>query len=123
MINNRQRSPIRNTNIMIAIAAFTVALCLHALRTVAWNIPDALLYNVPDGLWAFSLATGIFSVWGRLSVFAVIWVITLWLLASTLELLQRCDWMPGTFDRYDLMAYSLGITASLFLQLINIRHI
>lgn len=121
MMNNQQRSRVRHTNIIIAITAFAAALCLYTLRSVKWNIPEVLLYNLPDGLWAFSLATGIFSVWGRLSVFAVIWVIILWLLSSTLELLQRFDWMPGTFDRYDLLAYSLGIAASLFLQLFNIK--
>lgn len=74
--------------------------------------PDIVIYNLPDGLYAFSLFQTFYMIWKQK---ALTWCLTLWLLLVVSEVLQSNHWLTGTYDVADLWAYTLaGIAAWLF---------
>ena len=74
------------------------------------------LYNVPDGLWAFSFESFLFlsfindQLWLRATML-MFGLIVMFLL----ECLQK-NILPGTFDTADLFAILLGVTSSIILS-------
>jgi len=76
-----------------------------------------LLFNAPDGLWAFSFESFLFlsfikdKIWLRVVVL-VLGIITMFLL----EYLQK-TLLPGTFDCADLVAILLGVTFSILFNI------
>lgn len=82
---------------------------LMSLRTVVpQNIPDWIIYALPDGLWACSYTILIGTIWdfNVEKCLAIMAIIPLMGILS--ELLQCCNVLPGVFDWHDLVAYSLG---------------
>ena len=77
--------------------------------------PPAVLYILPDLLWAFVL----------ISLMGIIWFdehscIGRWLMASIpfamlYELAQWIQWAPGTFDPYDLLGSALAALCSVII--------
>ena len=79
------------------------------LMSVGSALPDFCIYNLPDGLWAFSLTSCIFLIWrGRSFFFEKIWTAVTVLFICSLELFQKIDLLPGTFDVLDLGTMLFG---------------
>jgi len=78
------------------------------------NVPDWILYNLPDGLWFFSLLETVWFIWkGVFSRSFLIWIFLCCCLAATSEYLQLINFIPGTYDWLDLLTYFLA--TSIFL--------
>ncbi len=74
------------------------------------NRPNWLLYNLPDGLWFYALLSAIAFIWKPdNSIFLLIWLFGASAMAFLSEFLQLFYCIPGTFDYYDLLAYSIAL--------------
>ena len=76
-----------------------------------WSMhPNWLLYNLPDGLWFYALLSAIAYIWkDNRSIYFIMWLIFASTLAFLSEFLQLFHFIAGTFDYYDLLAYSIAI--------------
>lgn len=80
-------------------------------------IPDFILYNLPDFCWVFSYTLIMIEIWRRESNFeGLIWVSLGFILAAAGEIGQFLNFVPGTFDKLDLLAFVLGLTIPIFLH-------
>lgn len=74
--------------------------------------PKWVLYNLPDGLWFYSLISAITFIWqGNLSKYFLGWFFFVVIAAYLSEFFQALHLIPGTFDWNDILAYSLAILA------------
>ena len=85
-----------------------------------FRLPDYYIYNLPDGLWAYSLVSIILIIHFRendllLKAFLALSIIV----AIGSELAQLTPRVHGTFDPIDLIFIGLGIS----LAIINHRNI
>lgn len=71
------------------------------------KIPKWFMYNLPDGLWLYSLLCLMTLIWqnDQLSRYIIIWTFLVVILSFVLEILQGLHRIPGTFDWGDLTAY------------------
>lgn len=75
------------------------------------SAPDWLLYNLPDGLWLYSLLSVMIIIWR--DVFTkhfLFWIILASLISLVSEIFQAIGIIPGTFDWWDILAYLIAIT-------------
>jgi len=87
------------------------------------KVPDWVKFNVPDGLWLYSLTTLIIFIWRKkISIHSLPWILLCPFLAFGSEIGQGLKIIPGTFDVMDLLAYSLATVAA-SLHLINRKYI
>jgi len=80
-------------------------------------IPDWIKYNLPDGLWIFSLTFSVlwlvdFDTRMRKSFVMVMSVLFFGLL---FEFLQSSDIISGTFDWWDIIAYFIGFLSPILI--------
>src|SRR5438132_1412269 len=66
-------------------------------------IPPWVNYHLSDGLWAYSLQSGILIVWSR--KVNIPWTVISLLLALALEILQFFKIAAGTGDAIDILVY------------------
>lgn len=90
-----------------------------ALRnyTLAYRelIPSFILYNFPDFCWVFSYTLIMIEIWNEEShCEGQIWVSFAFILAAGGEIGQFLNFVPGTFDKFDLLAFILGLTIPIF---------
>lgn len=79
----------------------------------SWN---GLIYNVPDGLWAFSLMSMMLIIWrGENSKVAYFWIVLTIIFGMGCEFLQSTDLLKGTFDWWDIVAIAVGMLLSLII--------
>lgn len=72
------------------------------------NIPEWLIFSLPNGLWAFAYTLIVTAIWsGSKSGLRYFWVATIPALILGYELIQLIDIFPGTFCLHDL-AFSLA---------------
>lgn len=77
----------------------------------AENIPEWILFSLPDGLWIFSYVCLILLIWkNSVSLKNIFWLLIIPILAIGSELGQLFGLIIGTFDLTDLLLYILGIT-------------
>jgi len=70
------------------------------------NLPEWLLYNLPDGLWLYSLLFCISHIWlYDNSVYHFSWLLLTVTLCFTLEFFQQWEIIQGTFDWNDIISY------------------
>ena len=84
-------------------------------QTFRLESPDSLtviLGSLPDGLWVFSYSIWLRLIWNRITV----WMLIPIALAVASEIGQLLTIVPGTFDVYDLFAYSLAFLCSLLIR-------
>lgn len=76
------------------------------------------VYNLPDGLWAYSLASFITILHHKSSKNTLkSWLISCFLISAGYELLQKIDLISGTGDALDVVFYLFfGIIAYLKLR-------
>ena len=87
---------------------------------VSLNIPNWIIYALPDGLWCCSYIIFVGTIWNfdlyRCWTIAII-IPTIGIIS---ELLQRVHILSGYFDWYDLSAYFLGgIVGLSYVYIIN----
>jgi len=76
------------------------------------EIPNWILFSLPDGLWVFSYVSLLLLVWqNSLSENSLFWILIIPFLALGSEGGQLIGVIPGTFDGYDLLFYSIGMIA------------
>lgn len=74
------------------------------------ELPNWIVFNLPDGLWLLAYLLVVDVVWGfRLSCQSVLWLSVLPVVAIGSEVLQHFNIVIGTFDPLDLISYSLSV--------------
>lgn len=77
--------------------------------TLGTNLPDWILYSLPDGLWVYAFTSAILIIWdGKPSKWLFLPVIS----GPIVELFQLLNLFPGTFDLIDLGLMLLAILLS-----------
>ncbi|RJR26729.1 MAG: hypothetical protein C4582_01265 [Desulfobacteraceae bacterium] len=72
-------------------------------------LPDWFLFSLPDGLWAFSYALLISSLWwGSKSWLSFFWLASIPLVGIGYEISQYVGIIPGTFCLSDLVFSACG---------------
>ncbi len=85
----------------------TIRAFLYPLHT---QVPEWILYSLPNGLWAFSYALIIWHMWRtNTSIIKYFWLATIPLVGIGYELLQYTGILPGTFCYQDLTMSVAGI--------------
>jgi len=80
-------------------------------------LPGWLIYNLPQGLWAFAYTLIITGIWGRhRSAVALFWLATIPLLTLGFEGLQYAGLIRGTFCLNDMLFSVGGIIVVIFLE-------
>lgn len=81
----------------------------------AAKLPGLLEYNLPDGLWLYALMCAITLIWnGHISTYFLCWMLLVIVLTYFTEIFQGLHFIPGTFDWYDLLSYSIAIMVYAF---------
>lgn len=85
---------------------------VNSIRPVSWNVPEWVVYSLPDGLWLFSYCLFIGCVWD-FNLRKCLFVLTILpVYAVSNEIMQFFHLVSGTFDWMDLfaflMAFALG---------------
>ena len=76
--------------------------------TAGVNLPEVIIFALPGGLWALSYILIIDSIIGKHSRSTrLFWASVIPLLGIGSELLQAFGILPGTFDLWDLVCYTL----------------
>lgn len=66
-----------------------------------------ILYNVPDGLWLYSLLVAFKLIWKeQLFINGRYWVYSMFIAAISSEFAQKLKIIPGTFDIIDIEIYT-----------------
>jgi len=77
---------------------FRVNISLHN------QIPDWILYNLPDGIWLYSLTSLMIIIWEReSSISKYFWFLIIPILGLSAEFGQSINIVPGTYDKNDLI--------------------
>jgi len=75
------------------------------------QVPEWILYSLPDGLWIFSYICLMLLIWhNNISSKNAFWVLAIPTLAICSEIGQSLNFVPGTFDFFDLLSYIFGMT-------------
>ena len=70
---------------------------------------DWIKFNLPDGLWFYSLLSSIMLIWQENSYRHFIpWLLLAIIMGISLEISQAYNFTSGTFDWNDLIAYSIA---------------
>lgn len=81
-----------------------------SLPILQTDMPEWLLYNLPDGLWLYSFLSCVLFIWRKnLSIGFVLWSSVAIISAILTEYLQRIKLIAGTYDLFDLIAYIIAI--------------
>jgi hypothetical protein len=88
--------------------------CTIYLSTQAWQTRSFITNQLPDGLWAYALLSGILIVWNR--QINVYWVIIVFSVFVVFELLQYSHVINGTGDSRDIFTYFIFAAMALLLN-------
>jgi hypothetical protein len=96
----------------------SVATFRHALASYPHQIPDAIMYSLPDALWVYAFTSVLVLIWmeNLQSKWARSWIALPTLLGVGGEIGQKFGFIPGTFDWNDCAAYLLAGLLGLFLS-------
>lgn len=73
-----------------------------------WNLPDVVLYCLPDGLYCAAYLLIMDAIWKedwRILKYLILFIVPAITISS--ELLQYSGFVPGVFDINDLLCYSI----------------
>ena len=94
---------------------------------IPYNLPNIKIvefikYNLPDGLWLYSLTSCMISLWGNeLNRQSIIWICSIPILGFLTEILQANYLFQGTYDTNDVIAY--GVASFLSFQQCKVKYI
>ena len=78
------------------------------------SLPGGLVHVLPDALWMFALCIAILLIWDfKLNRTTISWILAACSIGFLLEFFQWSQFMPGTFDWFDVLAISIAATLSL----------
>ena len=81
---------------------------------------DFVIYNLPAGLWTISYIILMQLIMANARGGSrILWIYSLPLCLTLVEILQLCKFVPGTFDILDIVVYIIPIIFSI---LIDIRY-
>ena len=87
------------------------------------KVPNWIKYNLPDGLWFYALLSTIGLIWKEdSSIYFVLWLLFSIVLTYLSEVLQAFHIIPGTFDWYDLLAYTIALFIFYFINFKQINE-
>ena len=76
------------------------------------EVPEWILYSLPDGMWAFAYSLLITSIWsGHSSKANFFWILSIPCLTIGFEVFQLFGLLPGTFCLTDMCFLIIGISA------------
>lgn len=90
----------------------------------AEELPEWMLFSLPDGLWLFSYVCLLLAIWqNTVSAMNAIWMLLIPMLAIASEIGQLFGLVDGTFDVIDLLFYLLGMALPfiLFTKTTNLK--
>ncbi len=88
---------------------------------LAPNLPNWLLYSLPDGLWVFSYISLMLLIWkNKINQENIVYIFSLPLIAILSEIGQLFKIVPGTFDTIDILFYILGTFSPFIFYTINL---
>ena len=88
----------------------------HYTLPFAENIPNWILYSLPDGIWLFSYVSFVLIIWdNQISKQSFLWIFVVPILAICSEIGQLLNFVPGTFDLYDIYSYFFFFISALFI--------
>ncbi len=82
---------------------------------------DFLKFYFPDFLWAFSLCSGLHSIFIPNTKVSKICSATVFLFGTLYEFLQLINIIGGTFDFFDILAYLLGSVVITLINLVGVK--
>lgn len=75
-------------------------------------------YNLIDGLWLYSFCCLMLLIWDKeISKNSLFWLLPIFLICLSHELLQKSHMVRGTFDYIDFITYIIAFLASILLNL------
>ncbi len=81
------------------------------------HVPEYLIYNLPDFLYALALFNALGIIWrNQLCPQGCLWLTTAFFTLICTELLQKWHCIPGTFDLWDIAAYILAAGAAALIR-------
>ncbi|HRB97506.1 MAG TPA: hypothetical protein PKY67_07330 [Nitrosomonas sp.] len=75
---------------------------------------DWIKYNLPDGLWVYSLTSLMIIIWKSYTLKSLIWICSGLLIAIISEFCQYIGVFPGTYDSIDIIFYLLAFGLAVF---------
>lgn len=88
------------------------------------ELPEWILFSLPDGLWIFSYVCLMLAIWqNSVSLKNALWILIIPILAIGSEIGQLFGLIVGTFDLTDLLFYIFGMTLPfiIFTKTINLK--
>ena len=82
--------------------------------------PDFVKYSLPDGLWSIAYFLIMVSIWGKISKENIIWFCLMPIIALISEFMQLTSMMPGQFDLWDVVCYSLPLIILITIKTVKI---
>jgi hypothetical protein len=78
------------------------------------QLPDWLIYNLPDGLWSFALTTAMLQHWdNKIDKQSTFWIALVPVIGISLESFQKFNILLGTFDLMDIALILIGYAFSI----------
>lgn len=78
------------------------------------NLPNIIVYNLPDGLWIYSFTSAILFVWNyQLNRWSIPFCLLPLFIGIGSEIGQFINLIPGTFDILDIIFYLFGFLLSI----------
>ncbi|EID73846.1 hypothetical protein [Imtechella halotolerans] len=90
----------------------------------AVELPDWILFSLPDGLWIFSYVSLMLAIWqNSVSPKNTLWILLIPILVIGSEIGQLFGFVIGTFDFADLLLYIFGMILPFifFTKTINLK--
>lgn len=117
--------------IIVGVAIYILFGSLHtnAISTFSWvaiysgaRIPSWVRFNLPDGLWTYSLTYSLLLIWKRSKMLSsVLFSCPSLAVSFTYEGLQLLKILPGTFSIYDILSYCVGYGSAVSLYALKNR--
>jgi len=89
--------------------------CMRNINSLN-NVPNWIIYNLPDGLWLFSCVFCMSLLWRRKNKTANFWMLIMPLIICFHEVGQGLKLFEGTFDIMDLLFYLLSTILAITLS-------
>ena len=97
----------------ISISEFTDSI-RNLLNPLKNNIPDWVIFSLPDGLWVYSFTSFLIIIWKNNSESVKYWMILPFAILLLIELLQLTKIFTGTCDFTDIYISFLALIISVY---------
>lgn len=85
------------------------------------HLPKFIYYQIPDFLWMYASMNFLGLIWKNNSRQLKFYQVFMLFLACTLEIFQKLNYIPGTFDLKDIATYFLAFIISLLIFKFTIK--